>query len=317
MKIVILDGYTLNPGDLDWSPVEALGTVHIYDRSTADEVLDRAKEATVLLTNKVVITREIMQQLPKLKYIGVMATGFNIVDLEAATDHGMIVTNVKGYSSNAVAQHTFALLLGLLNRVETHSALVHQGKWAASKDFTFRETALAEVAGKTMGLIGLGDIGQKVAAIAKAFGMRVISFRKNPEKASDATIEMVSLPEIFRRSDVVSLHVPLTAETEHIVNKRSLVTMKSTAYLLNTGRGALIHEGDLAQALQNHQIAGAGLDVLTSEPPLADNPLLKIDNCIITPHIAWSLKEARERLMAALVENIKAFQEGSPINQVN
>ncbi len=317
MKIVILDGYTMNPGDLDWKPITSLGDVTIYDRSTADEVVERAADASIVLTNKVEITREMITQLPALKYIGVMATGYNIVDLQAATDHGITVTNVRGYSTNAVAQHTFALLLALVNRVETHSNMVRAGRWASSIDFTFRETPLLEIADKTIGLIGLGDIGQKVADIAKAFGMRVIAYRKNPEKTTDPNIEMVTMDELFRRSDVLSLHIPLSAETEHIVNSANLEKMKTTAYLINTARGALINEADLASALENHVIAGAALDVLSAEPPSPDNPLLNAKNCVITPHVAWSLQETRARLIDLISENIKAYQRNEPINQVN
>lgn len=317
MKIVILDGYTLNPGDLDWGPITTLGDVTIYDRSQADEVVPRAKGATIVLTNKVEVTREMMEALPDLKYIAVMATGFNIIDLKAAADHNILVSNVKGYSTNAVAQHTFALLLALVNRVEMHSNLVHEGKWAQSKDFTFRETPLIELADKTIGLIGLGDIGQKVAEIASAMGMRVLAYRKNPNKTSSSYIQMVSLEEIFTQSDVISLHCPLTPETEHIINKKSLVKMKKSAYLINTGRGALINEADLARALENEEIAGAGLDVLSTEPPLLDNPMIESKNCIITPHIAWSLKEARQRLLLLVADNISSYQKGEPINIVS
>ncbi len=317
MKIVILDGYTLNPGDLDWSPIKSLGEVTVYERTAAEEVLERAKGVPIVLTNKVEVTRAMMEQLPDLKYIGVMATGFNIIDLPAATDHGITVTNVKGYSTNAVAQHTFALLFALMNRVETHSNLVHAGKWTSSKDFTFRETPLLEVADKTIGLIGLGDIGQKVADIANAFGMRVIAYRKNPEKTTDPNIQMVPLDDVFRQSDVLSLHVPLGTETEHIVNRENLEKMKVTAYLINTARGALINEADLASALEDGIIAGAGLDVLSSEPPSSSNPLLNAKNCVITPHVAWSLQETRERLLHLVSENIKAYLHGEPINKVN
>lgn len=317
MRIVILDGYTLNPGDLDWSPIKSLGEVTVYDRTTPGQVVERAESAPIVLTNKVEITREMMEQLPDLKYIGVMATGFNIIDLPAAADHGITVTNVKGYSTYAVAQHTFALLFALLNRVETHSDLVHAGKWAASEDFTFRETPLLEVAEKTIGLIGLGDIGQKVADVAKALGMRVIAYRKNPEKTTDPDIQMVTLDEVFRQSDVLSLHTPLSTETEHIVNKENLEKMKATAYLLNTARGALINEADLAAALNNQDIAGAGLDVLCTEPPSPDTPLLNAKNCVITPHVAWSLLETRERLMHLISQNIKAYLRGEPVNKVN
>lgn len=317
MKIVILDGYTLNPGDLDWGPLQALGQVEIYDRSAPDEVVERSKGARIVLTNKVKITRQMMEQLPELHYIGVMATGFDIVDTQAATDHGITVTNVKGYSTDAVAQHTFALLLTLVNRVETHSDLVLDGEWAKSKDFTFRETPLFEIAGKTMGLVGLGDIGQKVADIAMAFGMKVIAYRRNPAKTSDPNIEMVPLDEIFAQSDVVSLHLPLSPDTSGMVDRERLRAMKNTAYLINTARGALINEPDLAEALNNQLIAGAGLDVLSTEPPSQDNPLLHARNCVITPHIAWSLREARERLIGLIRENIEAYLAGQPINKVN
>lgn len=317
MKIVILDGYTMNPGDLDWAPIQALGEVVIYERSTPEQVVERAEQAEVVLTNKVMLTEDIMARLPHLKYIGVMATGYNIVDLEAAKTRGIVVTNVKGYSTDAVAQHTFALLLALLNRVETHSDLVHRGQWSASKDFTFRETPLLEVAGKTLGLIGLGDIGQKVADIAKAFGMQVIAYRKHPEKTTDPNIRMVPLDLLFSQSDFVSLHTPLTAETKDLINVDTLQKMKPTAYLINTARGALINEADLAAALEHQVIAGAGLDVLGMEPPATDNPLLNVKNCVITPHIAWSLQETRQRLLLLIAENIRTYQEGNPLNQVN
>lgn len=316
-KIVVLDGYTLNPGDLDWAPIQSLGQVTIFDRTAPEEVVHRAKGAAILLTNKVKITAEMMGKLPDLEYIGVMATGFDIIDLAAATDRGITVTNVKGYSTDAVAQHTFALLFALLNRVETHSSLVCQGRWASCTDFTFRATPLLEVSGKTMGLIGLGDIGQKVAHIAKAFGMQVVAYRKNPERTRDHDIRMVTLEEVFGQSDVLSLHVPLSIETEGIVNKENLQKMKASAYLINTARGALVNEPDLAWALNSQAIAGAGLDVLSVEPPSASNPLLYAKNCIITPHIAWSLKEARERLIQGISENIKAYLSGNTLNKVN
>lgn len=317
MKIVVLDGYTMNPGDLDWAPITSLGDVSIYDRSTKAQVVERSVGATIVLTNKIEITKEMMDQLPDLKYIGITATGFNNVDLQAATERGIIVTNVKGYSTDAVAQHTFALLLSLMNRVETHSDMVHQGKWSASKDFTFRETPLLEVSGKTMGLIGLGDIAMKVAEIARAFGMRVIAYRKNPHKTTDPTIQMVSLDDIFEQSDVVSLHIPLSEETRHLVHAGNLAKMKSSAYLINTARGALVNEKDLSKALADKRIAGAGLDVLSQEPPSEDNPLLNARNCVITPHIAWAMVETRTRLLQLASDNIRAYQQGRPINQVN
>lgn len=317
MKIVVLDGYAMNPGDLDWAPITSLGDVSIYDRSTKAQVVERSVGATIVLTNKIEITKEMMDQLPDLKYIGITATGFNNVDLQAATDRGIIVTNVKGYSTDAVAQHTFALLLSLMNRVETHSDMVHQGKWSASKDFTFRETPLLEVSGKTMGLIGLGDIAMKVAEIARAFGMWVIAYRKNPHKTTDPTIQMVSLDDIFEQSDVVSLHIPLSEETRHLVHAGNLAKMKSSAYLINTARGALVNEKDLSEALADKRIAGAGLDVLSQEPPSEDNPLLNARNCVITPHIAWAMVETRTRLLQLASDNIRAYQQGRPINRVN
>lgn len=317
MKIVVLDGYTTNPGDIDWSPLQSLGEVEIYDRTSPEEVVQRSKEATVLLTNKVIINEDILSHLPSLQYIGIMATGFNVVDLDAASRKNIVVTNVRGYSTHAVAQHTFALLFALKNRVETHSKLVHEGHWSLSKDFTFRATPLLEVQGKTLGLLGLGDIGSGVAQIAQAFGMNVIAYRKNPQKTQNETIEMVDLDTLFEKSDVLSLHAPLSAETEQIVNSSRLEKMKSSAYLINTARGGLVNESDLAAALESGKIAGAGLDVLSTEPPTADNPLIGAKNCIITPHIAWSLQETRQRLIHLLCENIRAFQAGQPINQVN
>lgn len=317
MKIVILDGYTTNPGDIDWTPLLSLGDVTIYDRTSEAEIVERAKDAEVVLTNKVPISGDIMEKLPQLKYIGVMATGFNIIDLKAASEHNIVVTNVKGYSTNAVAQHTFALLLALKNRIETHSVKVQEGGWAQSKDFTFRATPLLEVHGKTMGLLGLGDIGSAVAKIAQAMGMKVIAYRKNPSKTQDSTIEMVDLDTLFKESDILSLHVPLNEETEGIINAENLRKMKKTSYLINTARGGLIVEKDLAEALKNRVITAAGLDVLSQEPPQENHPLIGLDNCIITPHIAWSMQETRQRLINLLSENIKAYHEGAPINQVN
>ncbi|WP_439555794.1 D-2-hydroxyacid dehydrogenase [Dyadobacter sp.] len=315
MNIVILDGYNLNPGDLNWAPIQQLGNVQIYDRSRQEEIAERTREAEAILVNKVVLSAATLKQLPKLKYIGVTATGFNNIDIEAAKNQGIVVTNVKAYSSASVAQQTFALLLSLVNRAEMHSQSVFAGEWAASQDFSYSKSPLTELAGKTMGLIGLGDIGSNVAEIALAFGMKVIAYRKHPKPVKD--IEMVSLDEIFRNSDVVSLHCPLTEETKEIVNKNSLASMKPNAIIINTGRGPLINESDLAAALTNGTIAGAGLDVLSVEPPKADNPLLSAPNCVITPHVAWATFEARQRLMQLTAENLQAFQSGSPINVVN
>lgn len=315
MNIVILDGYTLNPGDLDWAPIHKLGDVTIYDRSQPEEIVERAKDAEVLLVNKVVLSEAILDQLPNVKYIGVMATGFNNIDIEAARKHNITVTNVKAYGPASVAQQTFALLLALVNHAELHSQSVYAGEWVASPDFCYWKTPLTELAGKTMGLIGLGDIGSQVAKIALAFGMKVITYRKHPEQTEG--IEMVSLNEIFTKSDVLSLHCPLTDETKEIINKERLLQMKQTAFVLNTGRGPLINETDLAEALHNGTIAGAGLDVLSTEPPKADNPLLSAPNCIITPHVAWATFEARKRLLQMVADNLESFMNGEAKNVVS
>ena len=317
MKIVILDGYTLNPGDLDWAPLRALGELIIYDRSASDEIVERAKDADIVLVNKVILNENTITQLPKLRYVGVMATGYNNVDVATAKARGITVTNVKAYGPASVAQHTFGLLLALTNHLELHSQSVFNGDWVASPDFCYWKTPLTELAGKTMGLIGLGDIGSHVARIAQAFDMNVIAYRKNPAQTKDSNIEMVSLEDVFRKSDVISLHCPLTDETRELINRDRLSWMKSNALLLNTGRGPLINEKHLAEALKNNVIAGAGLDVLSSEPPAADNPLLSAPNCIITPHIAWASFEARKRLLQMVADNLKAFESGEPISVVS
>ncbi|OJV21223.1 MAG: glycerate dehydrogenase [Dyadobacter sp. 50-39] len=315
MNIVILDGYTLNPGDQDWAPIEKLGHVTIYDRSAREEIVERAGEAEVLLVNKVVLSGETLAQIPNVKYIGVMATGFNNIDIEAAGKQGITVTNVKAYGPASVAQQTFALLLAIVNRVETHSQSVFAGEWAASADFCYWKTPLTELTGKTMGLIGLGDIGSQVAKIAAAFGMKVIAYRKHPVPTEG--VDMVPLDQIFGQSDVISLHCPLTEETREIINRDSLSRMKTGAIVLNTGRGPLIHEQDLAHALRNGTIAAAGLDVLSVEPPKADNPLLSAPNCVITPHVAWATFEARQRLLQMVADNLEGFQSGNPRNVVS
>ena len=316
MNIVILDGYTLNPGDLDWSPIETLGNTEFYERSSPGEITERAKDAEALLVNKVVLNEAILSQLPKLKYIGVCATGYNNIDIASANKHGITVTNVKAYGPASVAQHTFALLLALVNRIETHSQSVFNGEWSSSEDFAYWKTPLVELTGKTMGLIGLGDIGSQVAHIALAFGMKVIAYRKNPENTDNPAIKMVSLDTLFKESDVISLHCPLNEETKNIIRKENLLLMKTSAYLLNTGRGPLINEEDLAEALEKKIISGAGLDVLYSEPPELTNPLLSAPNCVITPHIAWASFEARKRLLQMVADNLKAFINGEPKNIV-
>lgn len=317
MNIVILDGYTLNPGDLNWEPLHELGKVTIHDRSSNDEIVERASKAEMLIVNKVVLNENILDQLPLLKYIGVTATGYNNIDIIAAQKNGVTVTNVKAYGPASVAQHTFGLLLALTNHLELHSQSVHNGEWAASKDFCYWKTPLIELSGKKLGLIGLGDIGSKVANIAKAMGMNVIAYRKNPSKTENPGITMVTLEKLFHDSDVISLHCPLTDETKEIINKNTLSQMKKSAFLLNTGRGPLINEQDLADALQKEVIAGAGLDVLSTEPPAVDNPLLSAPNCIITPHIAWASFEARKRLLQITADNIRAFINGEAKNVVS
>lgn len=315
MNIVILDGYTLNPGDQDWAPIRELGNVTIYDRSAKEEIVGRAGNAEILLVNKVVLSAETLAQLPNVKYIGVMATGFNNIDIEAARKQGITVTNVKAYGPASVAQQTFALLLSIVNAAETHSRSVFAGDWVASPDFCYWKTPLTELSGKTMGLIGLGDIGSQVARIALAFGMKVIAYRKHPVPVED--IEMVPLERIFRESDVISLHCPLTEETREIIRKESLAVMKPNAIILNTGRGPLINEADLAEALHSGVIAGAGLDVLSVEPPRPDNPLLKAPRCVITPHVAWATFEARRRLLQMVADNLSSFRKGEPSNVVS
>lgn len=316
MNIIVLDGYTLNPGDLEWAELEKLGNLTVYDRTPAGEVAGRAKEADAVIVNKQRLNRETLAQLPQLKYIGVSATGVNNVDLEAAREFGITVTNVGGYSTNSVAQHTFGLILALTNHIELHSQSVLRGEWTSAKDWSYTLSPLVELNGKSLGLIGLGSIGEAVANIALSFGMKVSAYRKNAAKGFPPGIHSLSLEELFVQSDIVSLHCPLTPETEGIVNAESLSLMKKTSFLINTGRGPLIAEEDLAAALRDGKIAGAGLDVLSEEPPKAGNPLLQAPNCIITPHNAWASFEARKRLMTLVAGNLKAFQEGNSRNVV-
>ena len=316
MKIVVLDGYTLNPGDLDWAPLAELGQLIVHERTAAELVQSRAAGAQALLTNKVVLGREQIAALPNLRYIGVLATGVNVVDLEAAAERGIVVTNVPAYSTASVAQHVFALLLELTRGVGRHAELVRAGAWTRSADFAFWDSPQVELAGKTMGLIGFGRIGQAVARIARAFDMRVLVHTRTPTAHPDADVEFVAIEPLLARADVVSLHCPLTQATERLFNAERLVLMKPSALLINTGRGALIDEAALAEALQKGRLAGAGLDVLATEPPAAENPLLAAPNCLITPHLAWATLSARQRLMAVVVANLQAFLAGKPQNQV-
>jgi glycerate dehydrogenase len=318
MKIVVLDGHTLNPGDISWDGLKALGDVVIYDRTSPDQLMERAKDIDILLTNKTPINGKTIEQLPNLKYIGVLATGYNIIDIDAAQKHGVVVTNVPGYGTPSVVQLTFALLLELTLRVQRHSDSVMAGDWARSIDFSYRNFPLVELSGKTMGIIGFGHIGQKVADVATAFGMNIIgNSRTRTDQSSRSNFRWADIPELLEQSDVVSIHCPLTPETQGLINSENLKRMKSSAYLLNTSRGPVVVDRDLADALNNGTIAGAGIDVLSAEPPKADNPLFTAQNCIITPHIAWATKEARVRLMDMVVNNLSGFLKGNSVNVVN
>ena len=317
MKITILDGYGLNPGDLSWTGFEKLGELTVFPRTSPSQLMERAKNSEVLITNKTVIDAKAIEALPELKYIGVLATGYNVVDVEAAAKHGITVTNIPAYSTMSVAQHVFALLLAVTDRAEHYAMEVAQGKWTSSKDFCFWDTQLTELAGKTFGIIGLGNIGKAVARIASAFGMNVSAFSSKDQDDLPADVKKVSLDTLFESSDVISLHCPLTPSTLHIINKEAIRKMKRGVILINTGRGPLVDEEAVANALQEGKIGAFCADVLSTEPPSADNPLLKAPNSFITPHIAWATKEARLRLMNIAVDNLKRFLEGIPVNVVN
>lgn len=316
MNIVVLDGFTLNPGDLTWDALKALGSCEIHDRTPPGEIPRRAADAEIILTNKAVLTRAHLEHLPKLKYIGVLATGTNVVDLAAARERGIPVTNVPAYSTPSVVQTTFALLLELTHHVGHHAAGVRTGRWTASPDFSYSDFPLVELAGLTFGTVGFGRIALAVAEVAHAFGMNVRAYNPSP-KPAPPFVSFVDLETLFRDSDVVSLHCPLTPQTQQLVNAPRLALMKPTAFLLNTSRGPVVDESALAVALNNGQIAGAGLDVLSVEPPPANHPLLQAKNCLITPHNAWATRAARERLMQVAVENVRAFLAGKPQNVVN
>ncbi len=318
MKIVILDGYTLNPGDLSWDELKKSGDVVIYDRTPFDKVVERAEGAEVIFTNKTPVGEDALNQLPSLKYIGVLATGYNIINTEVAKARGVIVANVPGYGTASVVQMTFALLLELCLHVRPHSDAVREGKWARSADFCFWDYPLTELAGKTLGIIGFGSIGQKVGDVATAFGMQIIGNSRHwSDQSHRPNFKWAEVPELLQKSDVVTIHCPLSPETKGLINKESLKSMKSSAFLLNTSRGPIIVDEDLADALNNDVIAGAGIDVLSVEPPPKDNPLFTAKNCIITPHIAWATKEARSRLMETTIDNLSAFLNGNPVNVVN
>ncbi len=314
MKIVVLDGYTLNPGDLDWGPLKALGDVTIYDRTPNDLILEHSEQADILLTNKTPLRKAVLTQLPKLKCIGVLATGYDVIDVEEAKNLNIPVCNASGYATDSVAQHTFALILEMMNQISLHDQKVKAGYWKL--DFSFFSKPIRELNGKTLGLIGYGRIGRRVGEIARAFGLNLLINRKNPGRDEDKGCK-ATLDEIAQFSDIVSLHCPLTEENKGMINKQFLQKMKSEGLLINTARGPLIDEQALANALANKEIAGAGLDVLSNEPPKEANPLLKSNNCIITPHNAWATVESRQKLMDIVVDNVKAFMEGKPQNVVN
>ncbi len=312
MKIVILDGYTANPGDLSWEELERWGEVTVYDRTRPDETVARAADATIVLTNKVVLGREEIEQLPRLQYIGVLATGYNVVDIKAAHEHGIIVTNVPAYSTESVAQMVFAHLLTVTNRTEHYAIQNRQGRWSENPDFCYWDTPLQELAGKTMGIVGLGNIGSRVAQIAQAFGMKVKALTSKHADILPSGIQKADLAELLSTSDIVTLHCPLTDETHHLIHADTLRMMKSTAILINTGRGPLVNDADVAEALRTNRLAAYCADVLTEEPPKADHPLLNQCNAYITPHIAWATREARIRLLQTAIANVCAFVNGSP-----
>ena len=315
-RIVVLDGLTLNPGDLSWEPLQSLGQCTIHDRTSPDEVLARAEDAQIVLTNKAVVSGETIAALGELQYIGVTATGVNVVDLSAAAERDILVTNVPSYSTSSVAQMVFAHLLHHTQHVAEHAEAVRSGRWSAAEDWCFWDRPLVELSGLTMGIVGLGQNGRAVAQLAHSFDMRVVAATRTSGSAADY-VRIVELDTLFRESDVVSLHCPLTPETEGLVNHERLAQMKPSALLINTARGPLVNEGALAEALNSGKVAGAGLDVFSAEPPTADNPLLTAKNCTITPHIAWATRASRERLLASVIENIEAYLNGRPINVVS
>lgn len=316
MKIVVLDGYALNPGELSWDELSVLGDLAVYERTSREQILERAKDAACVLTNKTVLDAETLSALPALRYIGVLATGYNVVDTAAASARGIVVTNIPAYSTASVAQMVFAHLLTIVQRVEHYTEQVRNGIWSNKPDFCYWDTPLWELCGKQMGIVGLGNIGQAVARIALSMGMTVAAVTsKRPQELMEG-IRKVSLEELLRTSDVVTLHCPLNADTCELINKETLGWMKSSAVLINTGRGGLINGDDLAEALNRGQIYAAGIDVMPEEPPVASHPLLQAKNCFITPHVAWATKEARIRLMKQAVDNLKAFMNNQPINVV-
>lgn len=318
MKICILDGYSLNPGDLDWSPVERLGDVTLFDRTPADKIVERAADADIVLTNKVPFSADTLRQLPRLRFICVLATGYNIIDTEAAARQGVVVANIPAYSTMSVAQMAFAHILNITNHVASYAREVADGKWTNCPDFCFWDSALTELAGKTMGIVGLGNTGMATARIAIALGMKVVAMTSKSADTLPEGITPAPLDDVLASADVVSLHCPLTPSTRHLINAASIAKMKPSAILINTGRGPLVDEQVVADALNGGRLAAFGADVLSQEPPRGDNPLLSARNCFLTPHIAWATLEARTRLMSTATENVRQFIAGEPVaNRVN
>lgn len=324
MKIVILDGYAENPGDLSWEGFEKLGELTVYDRTPredVEEILRRIGDAEIICTNKTLIGREVIERAPKLRYIGVLATGYNVVDVDAAAERGIPVTNIPSYGTAAVAQHMMALLLEICNRTGHHSQAVHEGRWQRSEDFCFWDYPLMELAGKTVGIIGYGHIGKAAARLAGAFGMKVIACRRPGhsvlENVQDDGVSMVTIEELFERADVISVHCPLFPETEGLICRENISKMKDGVIIINTARGPIVREKDLAEALNSGKVYAAGVDVVSTEPIRDDNPLLTARNCFITPHIAWASRESRQRLMDTAVDNLRAFLAGEPVDVVN
>jgi glycerate dehydrogenase len=317
MKIVILDAYTVNPGDLSWKDLEKLADVEIYDRTLEEEIVPRCKGAEIVLTNKVVLDAAVLNQLPRLMYIGVLATGYNVVDLEVATRQSIVVCNIPSYSTQSVAQMVFAHLLNIVNRVDHYAVANRNGRWSENKDFCYIDHNLFELYGKRIGIVGLGSTGMATAKIALSFGMEVVAFTSKSDEDLPYGVHRVLLDELFSTSDIISLHCPLNDSTRFMVNSLRLKQMKSSAILINTGRGPLVDESELAEALNSGMIAAYGADVLSTEPADKENPLLRAKNCFLTPHIAWATREARKRLINICIDNIKAFLDGETVNQVN
>lgn len=317
MNIVVLDGFTMNPGDLSWNELEKLGTLKVYDRTSPEQLLERAADAEAVLTNKTVLNAAALRNMPKLKYVGVLATGYNVVDIAVAKELGIVVTNIPAYSTESVAQMVFAHILNITHSVGRYAGEAHAGVWSRQADFSYTNSPLMELYGKKIGIIGFGNTGSATARIARAFGMEVLVYTSKPQSAlPEGMTKGASVEEVFGNSDIVSLHCPLNDKTAEIVNAHHLSLMKESAILINTGRGGLVNENDLAEALKAHRIKAAGLDVMVNEPPMENNPLLVLDNCFITPHIAWATYEARTRLMNQTVMNLKSFIEGKIINNV-